>query len=241
MNSNNPIIPAVSAQSVTKQFGDVRCLDCVSLDVRAGEKVAIVGGNGSGKTTLIDVLTGFAKPDSGGVYVNGVQGNGRHPAWFSRRGILRTFQSPRVFEQMTVAECLTLAGWVPDHPTIGSSFVHSRRYVQRRTFAEEQTQRALVAWGWKRYAGQQAGQLSYGQRKFLAVLQLTLADGSVAVCDEPTAGLDSTQAACVTQMLQRWQSEHEKRALLVATHDLEYASKVFDRTYRISDGTLLGA
>jgi|GEM_PF-1683213 len=237
-NSNNAV---VSAQNVTKRFGDVVCLKQVNLEVGAGEKVAVVGGNGSGKTVLLDVLCGFVRPNSGNVFLNGVITKGRHPAWFSRHGIIRTFQSPRVFEQMAIEECLTLAGWVPEHPGLWSSLVRNRWYTQRHASALGDAQRALAFAGWEQYAGQQAGQLSYGERKFLTILQLTLAKGDVAICDEPAAGLDSTQATRVIEMLDRWHSEQENRALIVATHDLEYVSEAFDRTYRISDGHLLEA
>jgi ABC-type branched-subunit amino acid transport system ATPase component len=230
---------AIRIESVTKRFGDILCLNEAHLAVRGGERVAIVGNNGSGKTTLLDVLSGFQMPDSGRVLVDSRLANGRQATWFSKQGVLRTFQSPRVFEQMTIGECLHLSGWVPEPPGIWAAISRNSHYSHRQGMAEQQTQRMLREVNWEGSADQQAGELSYGQRKFLTILQLVSAEGNVAVCDEPTAGLDSGQAARVISLLRNWQSSKPQRALIVATHDLEYVREAFDRAYRMSNGRLV--
>lgn len=238
MSLSSPTSPVLALQRVSKRFGSLSCLNEVTICIAPGESVALVGGNGSGKTSLLDVTCGFIAPNSGTVLINGSRGTGRHPAWFAAHGVLRTFQSPRVFEQMTVKDCLILSGWVPNAPSLFASFMRPRGYCQTETRALAQATRALADAEWVDYASHLAGQLSYGQRKFLSILQLSLASGTIAICDEPTAGLDANQAARVSAILKQWQAADINRSILVATHDLEYVRSGFDRAYRIAEGRI---
>lgn len=236
MSSSKPSPALLKLESVCKRYGSLRCLEDVTFTINPGERIAVVGGNGSGKTSILDILSGFAAPDSGTVFVNGSAANRHHPAWFAARGVLRTFQSPRIFEQMTVLDCLFLSGWVPTAPSIYAAIIRPGSYRRKEDSARQRAIAALSAVGWEHHASQLAGQLSYGQRRFLSILQLTLAEGNVALCDEPTAGLDSTQAIRVLDLLKQWQTEDQTRSLLVATHDLEFVESYFDRAFSVENG-----
>jgi ABC-type branched-subunit amino acid transport system ATPase component len=236
-----PPVFRLEVKNVNKQFGPFRCLNNISLHLAAGEAVAVVGTNASGKTTLLDILSGFIAPDGGTVLLDGIAASGRSALWFAKRGVLRTFQSPRAFEQMSVADCLRLACQIPSAPGIIDAIVRSVRYRKAEEESEVRTTAALELMGWASLADNQVRTLSYGQRKLLAVAQLFLAAGTVALCDEPTSGLDSQLAVVAMDLLSRWQSQGTSRALMVATHEFDYASMSFDQAYRLERGVLCEA
>jgi ABC-type branched-subunit amino acid transport system ATPase component len=93
---------ALAVQSVSKSFGQVRAVDSCSFEVAKNSVTALIGPNGSGKTTVFNLVTGYVKPDSGGVQFNGRDVTGKNPGGMYRRGLSRTFQQARVFPQLTV-------------------------------------------------------------------------------------------------------------------------------------------
>ncbi len=106
--------------------------------------------------------------------------------------------------------------------------------------AENRAKAILDRIGWADYRERQARALSYGQRKLLAALALYMNSGSIAVCDEPTAGLDEKRAKTVFNLLLDWKTEDAQRAIIVATHDLEYVGLQATRLLRMERGILKG-
>ena len=102
----------LSASDIAVQFGGLRAVDRVSLDVRRGEIVGVIGPNGAGKTTFFQVLSGFVKPTAGEVWLRGERIDGLAPELICRRGLTRTFQIVEVFPSLTVRETLTAAALV---------------------------------------------------------------------------------------------------------------------------------
>lgn len=242
MNSNNPKLePQLRAIGLSKRVGRVVCLRDASIELYCNETVAVVGSNGSGKTTLCDILSGFVVPDSGEIIVGESRARRNGPAWFGQRGVLRMFQAPRAFEQMTVLDTLSLSSYVSAPPSLLDSLLwRARRNQIREAKAVQRSEDILGRVEWQDLRNRQARALSYGQRKLLAALTLRLAAGSIAICDEPTAGLDAGRGQLVMQMLVEWKNEAPDRSLLIATHDLEYASVHAERTLRMERGALTG-
>lgn len=119
MTDKSRIVPAadageiiLAASDIAVQFGGLRAVDGVSLEVRRGEIVGLIGSNGAGKTTYFQVLSGFQKPTSGEVRFRGERIDGLSPEQICRRGLTRTFQIVEVFQSLTVRETLTAAAVV---------------------------------------------------------------------------------------------------------------------------------
>src|SRR4051812_6631641 len=104
------IMPILSIENISKNFGGLKALDNVRISIEAGELVGLIGPNGSGKTTLINILSGFLAPDGGRVTLDGGDIAGQKPQALARRGIVRTFQLTRVFPRMSVLDNLMIAG-----------------------------------------------------------------------------------------------------------------------------------
>lgn len=134
---------------VSKSFGSLKCLDDLAFEFPRRSIIGIVGENGSGKSTFLDLLTGYAQPDSGHLSYSGIRATRRSPEWFARRGVMRGFQNPRVFEQMTIRECLSLSHWVPRSPSILSALAQQSHFRERRKRVCEDTEKMLDYLGWR--------------------------------------------------------------------------------------------
>jgi ABC-2 type transport system ATP-binding protein len=206
-------VTVARAEAVSKRYGDVVALDGLSLTVEAGETVALLGANGAGKTTLISLLLGLRTPDAGRVRVLGR--DPRVPA--VRRALGAALQDVGVPATLRVEE---LIRFVAAHFPDGAS-----------------TPRLLARFGLEQVAQRQAGGLSGGQRRRLA-LALAFAGGPpLVILDEPTASLDPDGRAAV------WAATDELRraggSVVVATHDLHEAEAVADRVVVIEAGRVV--
>ncbi|HKH02409.1 MAG TPA: ATP-binding cassette domain-containing protein, partial [Bradyrhizobium sp.] len=101
--------PLLSVRGLEKRFGAVIAADALSLDISAGQKVSLIGANGAGKTTFVNMVTGYLKPDSGSVALDGINIGRRSPRNVARLGISRSFQIPQLFIELTAAENLSVA------------------------------------------------------------------------------------------------------------------------------------
>ena len=176
---------AIEVRGVRKTFGGLTALADVDLDVPAGQISALIGPNGAGKSTLFNVITGHLEPDSGSVRMMGDEVTGR-PMWdLARRGIGRTFQTPRGFSSMTVLENLMVSS--PERrETLTGAFLPSgsvTREVRKRAY-EVLDRIGLTALAERHY-----DELSAGQLHVLEVGRQLMRDISVVLLDEPTAGV----------------------------------------------------
>ncbi|HET7198869.1 MAG TPA: ABC transporter ATP-binding protein [Burkholderiales bacterium] len=207
---------------VSKAYGGVQALRDVSLEVDAGERVALIGPNGAGKTTCFNVLNGQLAPDAGEVRLDGVSLAGLAPHEIARRGVGRTFQVAALFASMTVRENLQMA-------------LLARRGLQRsllgsaarccRAEAEALLERVALA----EDAARPCAALAYGALKRLE-LALALAQAPrVLLMDEPTAGLAAAERAEL-MALASGLARSENIAVLFTEHDMDvvfgFASRV---------------
>jgi urea transport system ATP-binding protein len=190
-------------------FGDVRVLDDVSLDLRAGEVHFLIGPNGAGKTTLANVITGHVGSTTGTVEYCG-RPLGGSPWRRARLGIARKFQVPRVFPRLDARQNIELT---------------DRRFEANGIGPELE-----------RLGPIPADRLSHGCRQWLE-LQMVLAGGPrLAVLDEPTAGMTREDRALLAKRLR---THADETTFLVVEHDLDFVAEAADRVSFLHEGRLL--
>jgi branched-chain amino acid transport system ATP-binding protein len=173
---------------VVKSFGGLRAVDGVSLEVEKGGLVGLIGPNGSGKTTLFNVIAGVYKPERGQIYFEGKRIDGLTPDEVFQRGIVRSFQLPRLFKGMTLL-CNTL---VPPRGQIGEKIryapIHRTWKSQEISNAEEalKISRTLELDG---VIANLATDISGGQMKLLEIGRALMGEPKLLLLDEPTAGV----------------------------------------------------
>ncbi|MFF2377065.1 ABC transporter ATP-binding protein [Streptomyces xiamenensis] len=194
----------------------------VSLTVRAGEAVAVLGPSGSGKSTLLNLIAGLDRPDTGTVTVGGVRVDRLSEAGaarYRRHSLGMVFQFFQLLDDLTVIENVVLP----------ARLAGTGRGAARRRAAE-----LLEELGIARYAGARPGRLSGGQRQRVAVARALMNRPPLLIADEPTGALDSAAGEDVARLLTELHAHG--RTLVVVTHDLGLARACTTRTIEIIDG-----
>jgi ABC-type branched-subunit amino acid transport system ATPase component/ABC-type branched-subunit amino acid transport system permease subunit len=218
----------LECEDLSISFGSLRALNGVTLGVGRGEVVALVGANGSGKTTLLNVVSGFYPLSGGTVRLNGREITGTPAQGIARAGIGRTFQTPKVFPDLTSAEHVALGvamRHATDVPAIDDPLVEiclelleSARVDVRRSLAEVRT-------------------LSHGQRRFLEIAMAIARHPALLLLDEPATGLSAEEAGLLVRAVDR--VAREGVGVLFVEHQLDVVRNVADIVHVMHLGELL--
>ncbi len=228
----------LEARDVSKRFGGVTALDGVSLGVRQGEILGIMGPNGSGKTTLFNILTGLLPASGGDVLVEGRPVRGLPPHRIARLGIARTFQNLRLFPGMTTTENVLCGAHQREDISILRSLLPSRARAEAAAREVARAEDLLREVGLGDRIGVYASALSYGQTKRLELARALNTEPRVLLLDEPTAGMNDAQAAVLLGLVRRL---HRSRGLtlVVIEHNVPALVWLADRIVVLDSGRVL--
>lgn len=211
-------------ERVSKSFSGLRALDDVTLSLEPGEILGLIGPNGSGKTTLINVVSGLLPATSGEVTVNGREITNLPAHRIAQFGIARTFQTIRLFRELTVLENAEVAA-----VGVGAT----RRQAQQRAEA------ALAEMGVLAYASALAGTLPYGLERRLEVARALAMNPTFILLDEPGAGLNEEESDDLLLTLGRIR-ERYRVGMLVVEHDMRLIMRLCDRLHVLQSGRTIG-
>jgi branched-chain amino acid transport system ATP-binding protein len=228
----------LSLSSLSLSFGGLQALTDLDLRVNDNEIVSLIGPNGAGKTTVFNVITGVYRPSAGDVRFAGNSIAGRPPHTIARLGIARTFQSLRLFLNMSVLENVMAA-------TYGSTRATPVESVLRTPWArrEERASRALaeevLSFFGQRLAGyrwdQPACSLSYANRRRLEIARALATRPRLLLLDEPAAGMNPAETHEITELIGRLRDERDV-AILVIEHDMHVVAGCSDRVVALDHG-----
>jgi branched-chain amino acid transport system permease protein len=228
---------AIECRNLVKQFGSTRIINDVSLGLQSAKLTALVGPNGAGKTTLFHVMTGFLEADHGEIWYKQHRIDHLRPHARARLGIGRLFQDVRLFENLSVLENV-LVGF---RNQIGENPIWA--VLRPSIVFEEQKANSDLATSWLVEVGledsltKRAGDLSYGQRKLLAIARLLALRADVLLLDEPTAGVNATMIASFTVLLRRLVARGITIALI--EHNVDFVKNISDYIYVMDSGVIV--
>lgn len=216
---------SIELDDVHKAFGAKVVLDGVSLDVREGETLAVIGTSGVGKSVLLKTIVGLLSPDRGRVTVDGevVTELARERLYELRRRVGYVFQFAALFDSMTVGENLTMG-------------LRRIEGMKEEEMAERVAE-ALRLVELEGYTDQYPAQLSGGQRKRAGLARAIITHPKYLLYDEPTTGLDPVTAAVIDRLITKLDEEINVTSVLV-THDMKSAYRVSDRIAMLYDGRI---
>jgi branched-chain amino acid transport system ATP-binding protein len=223
-------------QDVVRSFGGVRAVDGARLEVESGTITGLIGPNGAGKSTLFNCISGFLRPQSGRVLLDGERIDRRTPHRIARAGLVRTFQTPRALTRMTVLENVMLAAPRHGGERLGGSLRRSARRREREVRARATDLLELVRLGAD--APLLAGTLSGGQRKLLELIRALMAEPRILLLDEPMAGVSPTLRVELLEHILALR-ERDGITLLIVEHDLDFVMRASDRVIVMNDGKVI--
>lgn len=231
-------------QGVTLSFGGLRAVDDFSFQVYENEILSIIGPNGSGKTTTFNLITGLYEPDSGDIMLQGESIAGLRPDQIQERGVSRTFQTLRLFNNMTVLENVLVGMHAQTKSGVVASMLRLPS-VRREEERMREKAREVLSMFPGRFSGPRQGHpafsLSYANRRRLEISRALASDPALLLLDEPVAGMNPAETLEVMEQIK----ELKKRGytILMIEHDMKVIMGASDRVIamdhgeRIAEGT----
>lgn len=179
----------LKVNQVLMQFGGLKALNKVDLDVRKGTVHGLIGPNGSGKSTMMNVLTGIYRPTDGTVEYDGRAITGQPPSLIALGGVARTFQNVQLFGEMSATENVLVGLHHTFRSNVADVMVHSPRYLREERAARERAAAILEFVGLADLANEEARNLPYGKQRLLEIGRALGLNPSLLLLDEPAAGL----------------------------------------------------
>ena len=230
--------PLLELRGVSLAFGGLRVLDRLDLHVDEREIVSVIGPNGAGKTTLFNVVTGIYRPEAGDILLDGESIVGLAPHQIARKGIARTFQTLRLFLNMSVKENVMAAAYGKTKATVFESILRLPRARREErevaALAEEKLSffgERLVGYRWD----QPAYSLSYANRRRLEIARAMATRPRILLLDEPAAGMNPAETQEITKLIAKLR-EDGGYTILVIEHDMHVVEGISDRVVALDHG-----
>lgn len=215
----------IKVEHISKQFGSLKALDDVSLEVSKGEIVCLLGPSGSGKSTLIRAINGLETPESGKIYFEGEEYDKNNAAKYHQQRLKMgfVFQHFNLFPNMTVLENLTLAQ------------IRVKKVDEKQ--AEDTAMRYLTRVGLSDKRDEYPNKLSGGQKQRVAIARSLCMNPDIMLFDEPTSALDPEMVEEVLEVMQSLGKEG--MTMIIVTHEMGFARTVADRVVFLEDGHIV--
>jgi branched-chain amino acid transport system ATP-binding protein len=230
--------PLLALRGVSKAFGGLTVIDDLNMGVAQGEIVSVIGPNGAGKTTLFNLVSGLYEPDEGEIELEGRSIVGLQPYRITKLGIARTFQTLRLFLNMTVLENVMASQYGRTRANVLQSIL--------RTPASRREEREIVRLAGEkldffgqRLAGyrrsQPAYSLSYANRRRLEIARAMATEPKLLLLDEPAAGMNPVETHEITELISELR-ERGGYTILVIEHDMHVVEGISDRVVALDHG-----
>ncbi len=220
----------LSVRGLEKRFGAVVAADALSLDIAAGQKVSLIGANGAGKTTFVNMVTGYLKPDSGSIALDGMDIGRRSPRNVARLGISRSFQIPQLFVDLTAGENLAVA--------LTGAREHGLSFHAPAAAHGEKVLELLERFGLADLADRPISELAGGVRKLIDIAMALVRRPKLLLLDEPTSGVSAEEKFATMDRVIHAVAP-DAATIVFVEHDMEIVSRYADRVVAFYQGRIL--
>lgn len=235
MPANTPLLKVDNAGI---RFGGLKAVSEVNIELKQGELVGLIGPNGAGKTTLFNLLTGVYVPTEGSISLDGEKLNGFAPYKITKKGISRTFQNIRLFNELSVLDNVKVAYHSQSRHSILSSVLRLPSHFSSEREMEEKAIEFLKIFHLDTMMQEKAKNLPYGQQRRLEIARALAAGPKVLLLDEPAAGMNPQETEELMNLIALIRERFHLTILLIE-HDMLLVMGVCERIYVLDHGQLI--
>lgn len=231
----------LAAKDISKRFGGVQALGDVSFTINHGEIYGLIGPNGAGKTSLFNVLTGIYVPDGGSFTFDGEPLDRMKPNDVAERGIARTFQNIRLFQNLSALENVMIGRHVRSKAGVFGAILRDKNTLAEEAAIEKRSYELLEYVGVAKRANDLAKHLAYGDQRRLEIARALATEPKLLALDEPAAGMNATETQSLKRLLE--DIRRDGTTILLIEHDMKLVMSVCDRVLvldygkKIAEGT----
>lgn len=232
--------PILQVSGLTMDFGGIRALNHLDIDVKAGEIAALIGPNGAGKTTFFNCITGIYKPTSGDIFLcnnetdEKINLKGLKPNKVTEKGLARTFQNIRLFSQMTVLENVMIGRHCRTKAFILGALLRNSATMREEEEIISRSHEILTKVGLAQFENEFAKNLPYGAQRRLEIARALATEPLLLLLDEPAAGMNPQETIELVNFIQEISSEGQ--AILLIEHDMKLVMTLSDRIFVMDYG-----
>ena len=234
----------LEVNNLTMDFGGLRALDHLNIDIRKGEIVALIGPNGAGKTTFFNCITGIYSPTEGDIVISSLKPagaqkreriNGLKPNQVTEKGMARTFQNIRLFPNMTALENVMIGRHCRTRSGVVGAIFRIRAMVREEQAVVDASYRVLEKIGLARHVNDLAKNLPYGAQRRLEIARALATEPFLILLDEPAAGMNPQETLELDDLITRIRDE-EGVSILLIEHDMKLVMSLSDRIFVMDYG-----
>ena len=229
--------PRLVLDGVARAFGGVRAVDGASFAVRPGEVHGLIGPNGAGKTTIINLVSGLLLPSAGAIAFEGVAIHGLAPHRLAGLGISRTFQSIRLFPDLSALDNVIVGEHPRRSPSLAARLLGLPSSRAEERVARERAASLLDRVGLSARRDEQVKHLSYGEQRRVEIARSLAADPRLLLLDEPTAGMNPVEVQAVAALIRGVAAEGH--SVLLVEHNVRLVMDVCERITVLNFGKVI--
>ncbi len=235
-------MPLLRIRGLTHYFGGLRAVHDFHLDLEPGELIGIIGPNGAGKTTVFNLITGVYRPTEGEIFFNGHNLVGKRSDQIVSLGIARTFQTIRLFKNLTVLDNVRIAHFARTRYGVPAAMFRMAGYLREEAEVRERAMELLDLMGLADQAEWVASSLPYGLQRRLEIARALATEPRLLLLDEPAAGMNPGEIAELMELI-RWIRQQFDLTIILIEHQMRVVMgiceriKVLDFGETIAEGT----
>ena len=234
--NNNDILLEVKNLSIA--FGGLKAVDDLNLNIKRGQLYGLIGPNGAGKTTVFNMLTGVYKPTSGYIKLDGEKIDGLSPMNINRKGIARTFQNIRLFDNMSIIDNVKLGLNNKQKYTVAEGILRLPRFFKEEKKMNEKAMELLRVFELDEDINTLASNLPYGKQRKLEIARALATEPKLLLLDEPAAGMNPNETQELMDTI-RFVQEHCDMTTLLIEHDMKLVGGICEELTVLNFGQVL--
>ncbi|NGQ95798.1 ABC transporter ATP-binding protein [Brevibacillus sp. SYP-B805] len=224
----------LKAEKLTKRFGGNTAVHAVDFHIKQGEITAIIGPNGAGKTTFFHLISGFHKPTSGRLLLQGKDVTDKPPYTMAKMGVARTFQTTKLFAEATVIDNLIIGHRLRTKSGLWDAVMRTNRYRKEERECREKAMKALEFVGLPELADRPVASISQEAQKRVAIALALSTDPTLVLLDEPAAGINADETSGIAALIRKM--KEAGLTVCIIEHKMQMIMSLADRIMVLNQG-----